>query len=116
MFQVTLLVFMFLSVFAFSLLRLLLVCLLNLLSRVLRRGGKLGYQEPGRTLPNFFTQTGRRRINLASRVQNVILYTQTDVKQIEDHVLSSAIRFSKHFGLVPKIFANMDPGIDERIT
>ena len=37
------------------LVKLLLVCLLNFLSRVLRRGGgKLGYQEPGRTLPNFF--------------------------------------------------------------
>ena len=64
------------------------------------RDGKLGYQEPGRTSPNFFTQTGRRRINLAYRVQNVILYTQTGVKQIEDHVLSSAIRFSKHFQML----------------
>ena len=34
-------------------------------------GGKLGYQEPGRTLPNFFfTQT---RINLGSTVQNIVL-------------------------------------------
>ena len=98
-FQVALLVLMNLSVSVQFLLSCLFVCRIYS-PECWDRDGKLGYQEPGRTSPNFFTQTGRRRINLAYRVQNVILYTQTGVKQIEDPVLSSAIRFSKPFQML----------------
>ena len=98
-FQVALLVFVHFSVFARLLGCCLFVCWIYS-PECWDRDGKLGYQEPGRTSPNFFTQTGRRRINLASRVQNDILYTQTGVKQIEDHVLISAILFSKHFQML----------------